>query len=392
MKLNINPSSEMSKPDSPLGSVEDRLIRIPKGLRGKLGYKTGLFLSLKSKLGNPIVLQIMPAFKADADADMESAWVSNETIKILDVQNMPTLKPAEDILIGCDPEFFLVDYDVKRMITASHFFYRWGELGSDLGLAELRPRPSSNIDQLTDNIRVLIAKADTVLKSRTVFANRNLKMVAASCYGDQIGGYATAGFHVHFGLPENILNKSEQSYNLLVRMTWILDYYVGVLSVLPEREIDAIRRTMGRSQYGKPSDFRSDGHTLEYRVPGGHLLRHPVLTKALLSLSKVVMKDMMTRFSAYSDGFKKPLLFRKYDDLKIFYPNLPDRELLWRAMTSPIPMDAMRMYPSIITDITKMVGYEEQKQTIKEYTQYMEEVYVRNAMFDERMASNWGIK
>lgn len=43
MKLKIKVSDLMDEKRSLLGSIEDRLIRIPKEYRGKLGLMTGLF-------------------------------------------------------------------------------------------------------------------------------------------------------------------------------------------------------------------------------------------------------------------------------------------------------------------------------------------------------------
>ena len=275
MNLKIKSSFRMSKDKSPLGNIEDRLIRIPKALREQLGINTGLFLRLKSKTGSIIPLQVTSAYADDVEVDPNYAYVSDITYAEISFDTIKRLDPADDILLGCDPEFFIVDRMSGHNISASHFFPFYGAVGSDAGLAELRPRPNTDVEDLTKNMEELMFQAHKHLANRILYRKRPIRMIAASMHDN-----AAAGFHIHFGLPNFLLNSNiPEVYNLLSKMVYVLDYYIGIPSILPEGEEDYRRRSQRFSQYGKAGDFRTDNKiTMEYRVPGGHLLRHPILT------------------------------------------------------------------------------------------------------------------
>jgi len=385
MDLRIKISFEMSRDKSPLGNIEDRLIRIPKALREKLGLKIGLFLRLKSKAGSVIPLQVTHAYKSDTDVDPHSAYVSDLTYEESDIEIISTIDPAEDILIGCDPEFFIVDGMTGRNVSASHFFSHYGAVGSDAGLAELRPRPSMDVNELTKTMEGLMVQAYKHLSGRMLYRKRPIRMVAASMHDN-----ASAGFHVHFGLPDVLLDGSPAAYNLLVKMVYVLDYYVGISSVLPEGEEDFWRRSRRYSQYGKPGDFRADDRvTLEYRVPGGHLLRHPMLTAGLLALSATVMKDMLSRLKIYTDNFRNLGILKKYEDLLNLYPNLPDRSIVYNAVTDDKIITAVSYADKILTDLQKMVGFSNNKQYILDYFNYVIGYLGRGQKYTENIEHNW---
>jgi len=385
MDLRIKISFSMSKDKSPLGNIEDRLIRIPKALRERLDLRIGLFLRLKSKTGSVIPLQVTHAYKNDTDVDVNSAYVSDSTYEEISFETIHTIDPAEDILIGCDPEFFIVDGMSGHNLSASHFFSRYGEIGSDLGLAELRPRPSMDVGELTKSMEVLMFQAYKHLSGRTLYRQRPIRMVAASMHDN-----SSAGFHVHFGLPDFLLDGSPAAYNILVKMVYILDYYVGIPSVLPEGEEDYWRRSQRYSQYGKPGDFRSDDRiTLEYRVPGGHLLRHPTLTVGLLALSATVMKDMLSRLKRYSDNFRNIDILKSYGELRDLYPNLPDRSVVYNTVTNERIGEALSYSDKILTDLQKMIGYSIHKQYILDYFNYVVNYFGRGQKYTESIEHNW---
>jgi len=271
MKLKIRVSKSMSHPNSPLGTVEDRLIRIPASLRESLGFKTGHFLCLKSEDDRSIPLQITVAYHSDAVDNDSCVYVSRDTFEKIDITKFSTIKPVDDILIGCDPEFFLIDKATGTNISASHFFSHYGDVGSDCGLAELRPRPGFSEHEVTANLRELLIRAYKHISNRMLYRNREMSLIAAS-YNDN----HTAGFHIHFGLSDKLLAESKFNKgddNFLKKMVSVLDYYVGIPAIIPEGSEDYRRRSIRSSQYGKAGDHRSDNITLEYRVPGGHLLR-----------------------------------------------------------------------------------------------------------------------
>lgn len=385
MSLNLKISVQMSQDKSPLGNIEDRLIRLPKELRAKLGKDIGYFLQLKAKDGTLIPLQITHAYKNDAEVDPFSAYVSDDTYALLDITKKTAITPADDILLGCDPEFFIVDAQTNRNISASHFFNRHGEVGSDAGLAELRPRPHFTAEELTKCMHGLLSQAHRHLSTRTLYNKRPIRMVAASMHDN-----ASAGFHIHFGLPAQLLNKSSISYTALLNMVYVLDYYVGISSVLPEGNEDCMRRSKRYSQYGKPGDFRDDNRiTMEYRVPGGHLLRHPVLTAGLLALCDTVMKDMLSRMRVYTNNFTKADVLKKYEDLKDMYPTIPDRNTVYNTITDESIRPAITHSDSIVDDVSKMIGFNKNKKQIMDYFNYVVGYLSNGNKYTDNIAHNW---
>ena len=387
MNIRISTSESMSNYTSPLGSNEDRLIRIPSALRNVLNIKTGSFLYLRSKNNGLLPLQIAVSYSGDATKDNNCGYVSSDTYSQLLIKKEHSdsyIKPADDILIGADPEFFLVDRTTGGNISASHFFQHYGDVGSDCGLAELRPRPGFSEHELTSNLNELLNKTYRHLSNRTLFKNREVDMIAAS----MLNG-AAAGFHVHFGLPNILLIGTSQSHQVLRRIVDVLDYYVGIPSILPEGSEDFRRRSDKYSRYGKPGDYRADSLTLEYRVPGGHLLRHPVLSKGLFGISIVVMKDILSRFKIYSNDYKDIFKLRDYSNLIDMYPKLPSRKEVYDSIVSSDTKRAVFYTVSIMKDISRMIGYEKRSKSITDYFGYILSYLEHNKKFSGNIKENW---
>lgn len=391
MRIKLKVSKSMSSSSSPLGSIEDRLVRIPKELREALGLKIGLFLCLRSKEGKsearPIPLQITMAFGKDAVEDDSCAYVSRDTIEKIDTEKVRLIKPADNVLIGCDPEFFLIDKTSGTNVSAGHFFAHYGELGSDCGLAELRPRPGFSEDEVVTNLRDLLVRAHKHIKDRRLFKNREIEMTAASSINR-----VSAGFHVHFGLPSRLLSEKRDSRNFLTKVVNILDYYVGIPSIIPEGSEDYHRRSVERSQYGKAGDFRADHMTLEYRVPGGHLLGHPLLSKGILGLNIVVMKDILSRLKAYSDNYKDMDILRSYEDLYNLYPNLPSQTEVYESIRSEDIGRAVSHIDKIMEDLSKMIGFKERFQVITDYFKYAIVHIGHGEKFSQSLELNWRLE
>lgn len=90
-------------------------------------------------------------------------------------------------------------------------------------------------------------------------------------------GFRSAGFHVHYGLPEWVLEKR------LGEMVRGMDLMTGVLGVsLFEGMVDGRRRHL----YGRAGEYRLPKHGLEYRVMGSEWLRHPALAHLGLDLCR----------------------------------------------------------------------------------------------------------
>jgi len=387
MNIKISTSELMSDYTSPLGSNEDRLIRIPLALRKSSDIKTGSFLYLRSNNDGLIPLQVTVAYYNDTIKDSDCVYVSKDTHDKLLIKKEHIdsyIKPADNILVGADPEFFLVDRETGGNISASHFFNHYGDVGSDCGLAELRPRPGFSEHELVSNLNELLNKAYKHLSNRTLFKDRKMDMIAAS----MLNG-AAAGFHIHFGLPNMLLTGTDQSHQILRRMVDVLDYYVGIPSILPEGSDDFRRRSDRYSKYGKPGDYRSDSLTLEYRVPGGHLLRHPILSKGLFGISIVVMNDILSRFKIYSNDYKDIFKLRDHSNLFDMYPKLPSRKDIHDSIVSNDTKRAVSHTVSIMEDISKMIGYKKRPESITNYFDYILAYLEHNEKFSENIKENW---
>ena len=389
MKIKISVSNLMSGSTSPLGSNEDRLIRIPSVLRDELNVQVGSFLYLTSKNNFVTPLQIFNAYRKDAVGDSSRAYVSQNTYDELDIKKTNLkirLQPFEDILIGADPEFFIVDRDNQCRMPASHFFSHTGDVGSDCGLAELRPRPSTDEYTLTSNLYNLLCRANDRIDNRVLFKDKSIDMIAASMFNK-----AAAGFHIHFGLPSMMLSDIPYFKIIIERIVDVLDYYIGIPSILPEGHEDCERRSGNNSAYGKPGDYRADNLTLEYRVPGGHLLRHPILTAGLFGISIVVIKDILTRFKNYSNGYRSISKLETYNNLTKIYPNLPNKYEVYKSITSDNIDKALSYAPSIIKDISKMIGYKNRKKSIVDYFNYVILNLENKKKFSCDIRENWRI-
>lgn len=383
MKLDLRISDRMSEKNSPLGSIENKLIRIPEELRQTLGLETGRFLYLKTNDGGTIPLQVSKAYLQDAE-EGNHAFVSSEVYHQLYTETKQRVVPTEDVLLGCDPEFFIVDRDSKNNVSASNFFPQNGQVGSDCGLGELRPLPSSSPDGLVVNVAALLKNAQDAIDNRKLFKKKDVYMVASSVWDK-----AAAGFHVHFGLPSEALTEDDIITEALRhRMVTVLDYYVGILSIIPEGSKDSMRRAHMAGQYGKPGDFRYDYLTFEYRVPGGHLLRHPILTRGLFAICKLVMTDMLGRVKLASDSFRDIKLLKDYTAMRLLYPKLPDRSVVYNTITSAEITGALSFVKSITEDFMAMQGYDDVKDAVTEYLNYLI-IAADGHQFSEDIAKNW---
>jgi hypothetical protein len=186
-----------------------------------------------------------------------------------------------------------------------------------------------------------------------------------------------------------LLARSDEALTLRVRIVNILDYYLGLTAILPEGNEDFYRRSYKYGNYGKPGDFRAESITLEYRVPGGHLLRHPVLTMGLLGMSSVIMKDILTRFQAYTDNYKNMNILKKHSDLRDIYPGIPDPSNVYSAITNESCKEAIKFSEKILGDIMKMVGFKDNQKHITEYFKYVINYLQSGDKYPESIEQNW---
>ena len=186
-------------------------------------------------------------------------------------------EPAEQLLLGADPEFILRDRLTDRLIYPSGFLPQEGTLGYDersegregrlFPLAEIRPEPDTCPLRLVNKIRWTMAAGIKLIPFE------NIEWLAGSLHYAryQIGG------HIHFG-----------GIKINTALLKALDNYLGIPVMLIEDPEKAAER---RKHYGGLGSFRLEPHGgFEYRTPGSWLIS-PDIARAVLCLAKVVARE-----------------------------------------------------------------------------------------------------
>lgn len=387
MEINIRRSASM---DQSWDLLEDNVIRIPEKVRTQFNLQTYKTISLKSKDKNLIDVCILPSYKEDEEHNPNVGYVSSSTYNKLQVEK-PSLHPVNQLLIGCDPELFLVHKPSSRVVPAVDYFYNNpmnNTVGNDGVLLELRPPPNINSQTVVDTIGKLLQQArnkvNTDRRINKLFKNKDLSLVGSSYYETH-----SAGFHVHFGIPPEILNPKLFNVRQTVQqIVNILDYYIGVPAITPEPTQDANRRTDIKVRYGKPGDWRLEFPTLEYRVPGGFLLTHPTLTKGLMGLAWVVMDDILARIKTCTDDFSRLENVQSIHQASILYPHIfKNTSDVFEIMCSPTPQKALKHIDTIFTDIEDMLSFEKEKKSIVN----LYNTIVSDKHKTHNIEENWGL-
>lgn len=221
---------------------------------------------------------------------------------------------CEDIKLGADPEFMLVNSKSGKMVAASQFFPRDGTVGCDnirvpnrqqRPVAELRPAPEKSPIKLAVNIRQALNSASRMAPYRHV------KWVAGS---QPLAGYSIGG-HIHF-------SNVKLNYAFLRA----LDNYMGIPVFLIENSATATRR---RRKYGYLGDYRTKSYGgFEYRTPGSWLVSQEI-TVAVLCLAKIIAcrypflsknllasEEAQGAFYQGDQEFFRPLFFELWSDIE----------------------------------------------------------------------------
>jgi len=373
MKIPIRRSALMDDESQAIGSLENRLIRMPAEMREMFEKDLGDFINLRTLKGNILSLRISRAYLDDVSSDAVVAYVTSNVFSRLSLNDLkeralPEVAIMEGMTLGCDPELFLVSKHDGRIIHPTDMkFLRSGDVGSDGDMLEIRPIPSTDEWVVAANIWSCLRKARLMLDKVKKPDGKSVIMVSSSCYRG-----VTAGFHLHFGIPKELWGGNKagtRRYAVKDLMAKVMDYYVGLTSIMPEGEQDAIRRSNLDIPYGKPGQWRQESVTFEYRVPGGYMLRHPILTVGLLGLGAIVMEDVLSRVAACTDSFKDLSVLRTMKDIKEIYPNVPDVFELYQAGTSISTKPARAHLDKIVDDLKKMVGFEKRVKSINKMFQ-----------------------
>jgi len=377
MKLFIKSSKKMDAVTGEDALLERRLIRTPKDFRDFAELALGDFLSMRTKEGRPISLAIEMAYAEDIAKDSMSAYVTSEVYEILVGKTVDgyDVELVDGITLGCDPELILIDRKTMQVVTAQRYVRKWDPVGYDGLLLEFRPLPSTDPAMLTYNLYHLIQRARAAINKKKADP---VMMTAVSSYKK-----VTAGFHLHYGIPKALLGWRKRF--IADQIVKAMDYYVGIPSMMPEKDADFYRRTVPYMEYGKPGNYRIDNITLEYRVPGAALMKHPVLARGIISLGAVVMEDIVSRVYHITDGFTDLTKVSKDEDIRVIYPNIPPVMTIFSTICSPGVDQAQAMFKQIRSDVEKMVGYERKANFVNEYFNCIES----GADFSPDVEENW---
>ena len=374
MKLMINPSKLMEDKAKEERLIERKVIRIPKDLRELSKLDLGGFLDMRAADNSIISLAIEKAYEEDVGSNSSSAYVTNEIFELLtnNSSNSCEVEPINNITLGCDPELILVDRKDANIITAGKYFKKWDPVGYDGLLLEFRPLPSTDVDVVIANISNMLTQA------RQKINDNQVMITAVSAYRK-----VTAGFHLHYGIPNDLLGYKK--IKIADQIVKIMDYYVGVPSILPEGDDDSYRRTAPYLAYGKPGNYRLDNRTLEYRVPGAALMKHPILAHGIISIGATVIEDIVSRIKHCTDNFTKLDYVSTDKDIRELYPDIPTVMTIFSIVCSADIKLAMTYYDNIRSGIEKMVGYEKRADSINEYFKCVES----KMSFSPDMEVNW---
>jgi hypothetical protein len=182
-----------------------------------------------------------------------------------------TVKLANDFLVGCDPEFCILNNG--KVMNLAEYLPKDGEVGYDHGglEAELRPKPAKGTYALLKRLRTLIMQNDKLNPTLSTYRWRSGAAVAIAENRN-----LTLGGHVHFGLLPRGLDPTDKDgakFDTRIKALDRATKFMEALDILP-RDESALRRDKGdrqnaAQQYGKWGDVRAagaDNKHIEYRT------------------------------------------------------------------------------------------------------------------------------
>jgi hypothetical protein len=397
MEIPIKISQYMTSLQGQDAKNEATFIRMPKDLRRLSDISIGDSLTLKTNDGRYVLVTVQAAFAEDVKTDSLSAYITGYLHALVSTGgDALDVQLVDGITLGCDPELMVIDRSTGDLISAQYFLglTKWKQVGYDGVLLELRPGPSTSEAMVIDNIYNLIVEARTHLNRCTMYPN--LMMAGISAYKGKVAvaknsitklalynhnTTLTAGFHLHFGIPKEILGGHREF--VARQVVKALDYYVGFPSIVPEGQEDSYRRTVQGIAYGKPGQFRQDHRTFEYRTPGAALMKHPILAQGLIGLGAVVMEDVVSRIKVITHDYTRLGEIAEDADIKILYPHLPHMSEIFGSVCSPTTDQAKGHLEIIRRDIEKMVGYARRADSINNFFNNIE------TKFSYDVEENW---
>ena len=206
---------------------------------------------------------------------------------------MPTLSKEFSFRIGADPEMNILLKDNKipadkilqllfkkeGLSAEGYKIKNAGELGWDghSPTGEIRPSPAYSPKRLIENIRELF----TALTKKS-----QLLEMSTSSEKAPIGG------HIHFELPDNLINEHTKLENLHKKMAL---FYLPVM--IGEDLVNSRLRI--KHGYGKLNDYvveetaNGNNHTYEFRCPNAEWTTTPKIAQATIAYLATVFNEIL---------------------------------------------------------------------------------------------------
>lgn len=287
------------------GRNERTLIRMSKAARENLGLDEKIEVYNKNSTDDRIKsATLLEVYKAYTD-DIRKAIVMGVPKEDLnrvgfvttDIYNKLTggkkqdiwvSKGAEDVVIGADPEFLLFEKDM--VVRANNIMSKNGKVGNDGAMAELRPDPSIDPKDLTENIKSLF-------NSDLTDCIKKYTWKAACYFKDDTRDYPVGG-HIHIGNPKKVDTMSNANRNRLFAVTnKIIDELLAIPMIkIDGKEDGKARRSECRmGHYGKYGDFRQSNGHLEHRTLSGLWLAHPELCQTVTGVAHAIAASVFLK-------------------------------------------------------------------------------------------------
>jgi hypothetical protein len=276
-----------------------------------------------------------------------------------------------DVTLGCDPEFFIIQGNGPhndQIMSAATYLPFQGRIGCDGCLGELRPRYGRHEDDVVEELQRMVPLIPSRMKrsswAKTLPTDGNAFRYEAHSYRFA----RSAGFHIHLGIPPEILNTRKDFNRAAIdHLVQCLDWYVSVPMV--PLEDDPLRR-MGKTQYGLPGDYRPNNLTLEYRTPGAFYLRTPTLTRGLLGLSLMITETVVSRLKIASKNFVDLRNLNKAE-LQEVMP-IPDPKTIKSTLLAESVSPAMRELDRIYKQLTQFPNYGKHARSVEGFFREVE--------------------
>lgn len=301
MYLNVVPSADCSM----------HQIRVPELLRRSFKLDYGDFLIFNTDVGDLSVQVIKSTYEDMIEYGDRHAFV-NEHSPILDSKNSDVFIQPHELTVGCDPELFLLNRKTHRVLPAYRILHKESQFGSDGDLAELRPDYALSPEQLIVNIRKVISNIPYKIPL-------SLSPYASSWYA-----LRACGFHIHLGLPIELLSFAvDETDTFLKNIVSALDYFTGI----PAAALDPDNRRRFSKKYGESGDYKLSMRTLEYRTPGGFHLKSPAYARSLITSAFGIVEEIIKDAEEASGGWLDASKIVDFNYFRERY-NLPSKKYI----------------------------------------------------------------